>query len=172
MTTRQETHLASPASPVDYLKLPIFTLKVGSVGTYNVLELAKFKGATMLLASTSEVYGDPLEHPQTEGYWGNVNPIGVRGVYDEAKRFSEALMMAYSRQHLVDTRIARIFNTYGPNMRAHDGRAIPAFISQCLSGEDITIFGTGEQTRSFCYIDDMVRGLNVLTNINYNYPHV
>ncbi len=163
-------HLASPASPVDYLRLPILTLRTGAVGTYNVLELAKLKGAKMLLSSTSEVYGDPLEHPQTEDYYGNVNPVGPRGVYDEAKRFGEALMMAYSRQRLVHTRIARLFNTYGQNMRADDGRAIPGFINQALHGKDITIFGKGKQTRSFCYIDDMVKALYRLSVVNYHYP--
>ncbi|HFE51856.1 MAG TPA: SDR family oxidoreductase [Bacteroidetes bacterium] len=152
-------HFASPASPIDYLKLPIHTLKVGALGTHKALGLAKEKGATFLLASTSEVYGDPLVHPQKEDYWGHVNPIGPRGVYDEAKRFAEALTMAYHRAHGVDTKIVRIFNTYGPRMRMNDGRAIPAFISQALRGEPITIFGEGKQTRSFCYVDDQVDGI-------------
>ncbi|MBU0472816.1 MAG: SDR family oxidoreductase [Bacteroidetes bacterium] len=152
-------HFASPASPIDYLKLPIQTLKVGSLGTHNALGLAKAKNATFLLASTSEVYGDPLVHPQSEDYWGNVNPIGPRGVYDEAKRFAEALTMAYHRYHNVDTRIVRIFNTYGTRMRINDGRALPTFISQALRGEDLTIFGSGEQTRSFCYVSDQTEGI-------------
>ncbi|MCX5868116.1 MAG: SDR family oxidoreductase [Proteobacteria bacterium] len=152
-------HFASPASPIDYLELPIQTLKVGALGTHKVLGLAKAKKARLLLASTSEVYGDPLEHPQKESYWGNVNPIGPRGVYDEAKRFAEALTMAYHRYHGVETRIARIFNTYGPRMRLHDGRAIPNFINQALRGEKITVFGSGNQTRSFCYISDLVEGI-------------
>ncbi len=152
-------HLASPASPRDYLELPIQTLKVGSLGTHNVLGLAKAKGARVLLASTSEVYGDPLVHPQREDYWGNVNPVGPRGVYDEAKRFAEALTMAYHRAHGVDTRIARIFNCFGPRMRRHDGRAIPAFISQALAGTPLTVFGDGSQTRSFQYITDLIDGL-------------
>jgi dTDP-glucose 4,6-dehydratase len=152
-------HFASPASPIDYLKLPIQTLKVGSLGTHKALGLAKAKHARFLLASTSEVYGDPLVHPQTEEYWGNVNPVGARGVYDEAKRFAEALTMAYHRYHGVETRIARIFNTYGPRMRLHDGRAIPAFISQALRGENLTVFGNGSQTRSVCYVDDLIEGL-------------
>lgn len=152
-------HFASPASPIDYLKFPIQTLKVGSLGTHKALGLAKEKGATFLLASTSEVYGDPLLHPQQEEYWGNVNPIGVRGVYDEAKRFAEALTMAYHRYHGVETRIVRIFNTYGERMRINDGRAIPAFISQALAGEPLTVFGTGEQTRSVCYVSDLVEGI-------------
>ncbi len=152
-------HFASPASPIDYLKLPIQTLKVGSLGTHKALGLAKAKHARFLLASTSEVYGDPLIHPQTEEYWGNVNPVGTRGVYDEAKRFAEALTMAYHRYHGVETRIARIFNTYGPRMRLHDGRAIPAFISQALRGENLTVFGNGSQTRSVCYVDDLIEGL-------------
>ncbi len=163
-------HFASPASPLDYIQLPIQTLKVGSLGTHNVLGLAKSKRAVMVLASTSEVYGDPLVHPQTENYWGNVNPIGPRGVYDEAKRFAEALTMAYHRQQGVDTRIARIFNTYGPNMRIRDGRVIPNFITQCLKGEDITAYGTGKQTRSFCYIDDMVEGIFKLSQADFHYP--
>jgi dTDP-glucose 4,6-dehydratase len=152
-------HFASPASPIDYLKLPIQTLKVGSLGTHKALGLAKAKGARFLLASTSEVYGDPLVHPQPEEYWGNVNPVGYRGVYDEAKRFAEAMTMAYHRYHGVDTRIVRIFNTYGPRMRIHDGRAIPAFISQALRGEDLTVFGDGSQTRSVCYVDDLIEGI-------------
>ena len=152
-------HFASPASPIDYLKIPIQTLKVGSLGTHNLLGLAKAKGARILVASTSEIYGDPLVHPQSEEYWGNVNPIGPRGVYDEAKRFQEAITMAYHRFHGVETRIIRIFNTYGPRMRLNDGRALPAFIGQALRGEDITVFGNGEQTRSFCYVDDQVEGI-------------
>lgn len=152
-------HFASPASPIDYLKLPIQTLKVGSLGTHKALGLAKEKKARFLLASTSEVYGDPLVHPQPESYWGNVNPIGYRGVYDEAKRFSEAMTMAYNRYHTVETRIVRIFNTYGPRMRINDGRAIPAFMSQALRGEDITVFGEGNQTRSICYVDDLIDGI-------------
>ncbi len=152
-------HFASPASPIDYLKLPIQTLKVGSLGTLRTLGLAKEKNARYLLASTSEVYGDPQVHPQSESYWGHVNPVGPRGVYDEAKRFSEALTMAYHRYHGLDTKIARIFNTYGPRMRLEDGRALPAFISQALKGEDITVFGNGSQTRSFCYVSDLVEGI-------------
>lgn len=152
-------HFASPASPIDYLKLPIQTLKVGSLGTHKALGLAKEKNAVFLLASTSEVYGDPEIHPQSEDYWGNVNPIGPRGVYDEAKRFAEALTMAYHRFHNVDTRIVRIFNTYGPRMRLGDGRALPAFVSQAIKGEDITVFGDGKQTRSFCYVDDQIDGI-------------
>ncbi len=152
-------HFASPASPIDYLKLPIQTLKVGSLGTHKVLGLAKEKNSVFLLASTSEVYGDPEIHPQSEDYWGNVNPIGPRGVYDEAKRFAEALTMAYHRYHKVDTRIVRIFNTYGPRMRLNDGRALPAFVSQAIKGEDITVFGDGKQTRSFCYVDDQIEGI-------------
>jgi dTDP-glucose 4,6-dehydratase len=152
-------HFASPASPIDYEKLPIQTLKVGSLGTHKALGLAKEKKATILLASTSEVYGDPLVHPQSEEYWGNVNPIGPRGVYDEAKRFAEAMTMAYHRVHGVDTRIIRIFNTYGPRMRLEDGRAIPSFITQALRGEDISVFGDGSQTRSFCFISDLVEGI-------------
>jgi dTDP-glucose 4,6-dehydratase len=152
-------HFASPASPIDYLKLPIQTLKVGSLGTHKTLGLAKEKRARYLLASTSEVYGDPQIHPQPENYWGNVNPIGVRGVYDEAKRFAEAMVMAYHRYHGVDTRIVRIFNTYGPRMRLHDGRALPTFMKQALTGEDLTVFGDGSQTRSFCYVDDLVDGI-------------
>ncbi len=152
-------HWASPASPIDYLEYPIPTLKVGALGTHKALGLAKAKGATFMLASTSEVYGDPLEHPQTESYWGNVNPTGPRGVYDEAKRFAEAITMAYHRYHDLDTKIVRIFNTYGPRMRINDGRAVPTFIAQALRNEDITVFGTGAQTRSFCYITDLVDGL-------------
>ncbi len=152
-------HFASPASPIDYLKLPIQTLKVGSLGTHKALGLAKEKNARFLLASTSEVYGDPVIHPQPESYWGNVNPIGPRGVYDEAKRFAEALTMAYHRYHNLDTRIVRIFNTFGPRMRLDDGRALPAFVGQALRGEDITVFGDGSQTRSFCYVDDLVDGI-------------
>jgi dTDP-glucose 4,6-dehydratase len=152
-------HFASPASPIDYLKLPIQTLKVGGLGTHNCLGLAKAKGARFLLASTSEVYGDPLVHPQREDYWGNVNPVGPRGVYDEAKRFAEAIAMAYHRYHGVETRIVRIFNTYGPRMRVHDGRAIPAFLGQALRGEDVTVFGDGSQTRSLCYVSDLVDGI-------------
>jgi len=152
-------HFASPASPIDYLKLPIQTLKVGSLGTHKALGLAKDKNATFLLASTSEVYGDPEVHPQEEEYWGNVNPIGPRGVYDEAKRFAEALTMAYSRHHGVHTRIVRIFNTYGPRMRLDDGRALPTFVGQALRGEDITVYGDGSQTRSFCYVSDLVDGI-------------
>jgi dTDP-glucose 4,6-dehydratase len=152
-------HFASPASPIDYLKLPIQTLKVGGLGTHNCLGLAKAKRARFLLASTSEVYGDPLVHPQKEDYWGNVNPVGPRGVYDEAKRFAEAITMAYHRYHGIGTRIVRIFNTYGPRMRVHDGRAIPAFLSQALKGEDVTLFGDGSQTRSLCYVSDLVDGI-------------
>jgi dTDP-glucose 4,6-dehydratase len=152
-------HWASPASPIDYLELPIQTLKVGSLGTHKALGLAKAKGATFVIASTSEVYGDPLEHPQKETYWGNVNPTGPRGVYDEAKRFAEAMTIAYRRFHKVDTKIVRIFNTYGPRMRIRDGRAVPAFISQALVNEDVTVFGDGKQTRSFCYISDLVDGI-------------
>ena len=163
-------HFASPASPIDYLKLPIQTLKVGSLGTHNALGLAKAKKARFLLASTSEVYGDPLVHPQREDYWGNVNPIGPRGVYDEAKRFAEAMTMAYHRTHGVQTRIVRIFNTYGTRMRVEDGRAIPAFMSQALRGEDITVFGDGSQTRSLCYVSDLVEGLFRLANSDEPYP--
>ena len=155
-------HFASPASPKDYLELPIQTLKVGSLGTHKALGLARAKGATFLLASTSEVYGDPLVHPQPESYWGNVNPVGPRGVYDESKRFAEALTVAYRATHGVNTKIARIFNTYGPRMRLHDGRAIPAFMTQALTGKPVTVFGDGSQTRSFCYIDDMVQGIDRL----------
>jgi dTDP-glucose 4,6-dehydratase len=163
-------HFASPASPVDYLELPIQTLKVGSLGTHNALGLAKAKSAKFLLASTSEVYGDPLVHPQDESYWGNVNPIGPRGVYDEAKRFAEALTLAYHRYHSVDTRIVRIFNTYGPRMRLHDGRAVPAFMSQALRDEDVTIFGDGSQTRSFQHISDLVAGILRLMASSTNDP--
>jgi len=163
-------HFASPASPLDYLEYPIQTLKVGSLGTHKTLGLAKDKKATYLLASTSEVYGDPKVHPQPESYWGNVNPIGPRGVYDEAKRFAEAITIAYHRYHKVDVRIARIFNTFGPRMRVYDGRAIPTFIAQALKGEDITIFGDGSQTRSFCYISDMIEGLYELMVSDYCWP--
>jgi dTDP-glucose 4,6-dehydratase len=163
-------HLASPASPVDYLRLPLHTLKVGSYGTHNALGLAKFKRARFLLASTSEVYGDPEVHPQREEYWGNVNPVGPRGVYDEAKRYSEALTMAYHRQQGVDTHIVRIFNTYGPRMRQHDGRAIPNFIRQALEGKPITIFGDGSQTRSFCFVDDLIEGIFRLAMSDYQMP--
>ncbi len=163
-------HFASPASPIDYLQLPIQTLKVGAMGTHKILGLAKEKGARVLIASTSEVYGDPLVHPQTEDYWGNVNPIGDRGVYDEAKRYMEALTMAYHRTHGLETRIARIFNTYGPRMRVDDGRALPAFASQALRGEDITVFGDGSQTRSFCYVDDLIEGLFRLLLSNETMP--
>ena len=152
-------HFASPASPIDYLELPIQTLKVGSLGTHNSLGLARAKGARFLLASTSEVYGDPKEHPQKESYWGNVNPVGPRGVYDEAKRFAEAMTMAYHRYHGLDVRIVRIFNTYGPRMRVRDGRVVPAFIQQALLGEPLTVFGEGRQTRSFCYVDDLIEGI-------------
>jgi dTDP-glucose 4,6-dehydratase len=155
-------YFASPASPIDYLELPIQTLKVGSLGTHKALGLAKAKGARLLLASTSECYGDPLVHPQSEDYWGNVNPVGPRGVYDEAKRFAEAMTMAYQRFHGVETRIVRIFNTYGPRMRLNDGRALPAFMSQALRGEDVTVFGDGSQTRSFCYVDDLIEGITRL----------
>ncbi len=163
-------HFASPASPIDYLKIPIQTLKVGSLGTHNCLGLAKAKGARILVASTSEVYGDPSVHPQTEEYWGNVNPVGPRGVYDEAKRFQEAMTMAYHTYHGVETRIIRIFNTYGPRMRLNDGRVLPAFIGQALRGEDLTIFGDGSQTRSFCYVDDLVEGIHRLLLSDYPYP--
>jgi dTDP-glucose 4,6-dehydratase len=163
-------HFASPASPIDYLELPIQTLKVGSLGTHNALGLAKAKRARFLLASTSEIYGDPLEHPQRESYWGHVNPIGPRGVYDEAKRFAEAITLAYHRTHKVDTKIVRIFNTYGPRMRLRDGRAIPAFMSQALRNEDVTIFGDGSQTRSFCYVSDLVDGLLRLLASSTNEP--
>ncbi len=163
-------HFASPASPIDYLKIPIQTLKVGSLGTHNCLGLAKAKGARMLIASTSEAYDDPMVHPQTEDYWGNVNPIGPRGVYDEAKRFQEAITMAYHRYHGVETRIIRIFNTYGPRMRLNDGRVLPAFIGQALRGEDLTVFGDGNQTRSFCYVDDLVEGIYRLLMSDYAEP--
>jgi dTDP-glucose 4,6-dehydratase len=163
-------HFASPASPIDYLKLPIQTLKVGSLGTHKTLGLAKEKRARYLLASTSEVYGDPNIHPQPEDYWGNVNPIGVRGVYDEAKRFAEAITMAYHRYHSLETRIVRIFNTYGPRMRLHDGRALPTFMKQALSDEDITVFGDGSQTRSFCYVSDLVDGIYRLLMSDETYP--
>lgn len=163
-------HFASPASPKDYLDYPIHTLKVGSLGTHKALGLAKNKGARFLLASTSEVYGDPLTHPQPESYWGNVNPVGPRGVYDEAKRFAEAITMAYHRSHGVDTKIVRIFNTFGPRMRLDDGRAIPNFISQALRGEPLTIFGSGQQTRSFCYVSDLVDGLYRLLTSNLHRP--
>ena len=163
-------HWASPASPIDYLELPIPTLKVGALGTHNALGLAKAKGARFVIASTSEVYGDPLEHPQKESYWGNVNPVGPRGVYDEAKRFAEAITMAYHRYHGLDTKIVRIFNTYGPRMRVNDGRAVPAFISQALRGEDVTIFGSGAQTRSFCFVSDLVDGILKLAASKENDP--
>jgi len=163
-------HFASPASPIDYLKIPIQTLKVGSLGTHNCLGLAKSKNARMLIASTSEIYGDPLVHPQAEEYWGNVNPIGPRGVYDEAKRFQEAMTMAYHNFHGLETRIVRIFNTYGPRMRLNDGRALPAFIGQALRGEDLTVFGDGSQTRSFCYVDDLVEGIYRLLLSDYHLP--
>jgi len=163
-------HLASPASPIDYMRLPLHTLKVGSYGTHNALGLAKFKRARFLLASTSEVYGDPQIHPQPESYWGNVNPIGPRGVYDEAKRYAEAMTMAYHRQQGVDTCIARIFNTYGPRMRPYDGRAIPTFLRQALAGKPLTVFGDGSQTRSFCYVDDLVRGLHLLATSGEHLP--
>ncbi|MBI35443.1 MAG: NAD-dependent dehydratase [Flavobacteriales bacterium] len=163
-------HFASPASPIDYLKIPIQTLKVSSYGTHNLLGLAKDKGARILVASTSEVYGDPLVHPQVEEYYGNVNPVGPRGVYDEAKRYMEAVTMAYNSFHKVETRIARIFNTYGPKMRLNDGRVLPAFIGQALRGEDLTIFGDGSQTRSFCYVDDLVDGIFKLLLSDYDQP--
>ena len=163
-------HWASPASPIDYLELPIPTLKVGALGTHKALGLAKEKKARFVLASTSEVYGDPLEHPQKETYWGNVNPVGPRGVYDEAKRFAEAMTMAYHRYHGVDTKIVRIFNTYGPRMRLNDGRAVPAFMGQALRGEDVTIFGSGKQTRSFCYVSDLVDGILRLADSKENDP--
>lgn len=163
-------HFASPASPIDYLKIPIQTLKVGSLGTHNCLGLARDKKARILVASTSEIYGDPLVHPQTEEYWGNVNPVGPRGVYDEAKRFQEAITMAYHTFHGVETRIIRIFNTYGPRMRLNDGRALPAFIGQALRGEDLTVFGDGSQTRSFCYVDDLVEGIYRLLMSDYAQP--
>ena len=163
-------HFASPASPIDYLKIPIQTLKVGSLGTHNLLGLARVKKARILVASTSEVYGDPMVHPQTESYYGNVNPIGPRGVYDEAKRFQEAITMAYHTYHKVETRIVRIFNTYGPRMRLNDGRVLPAFIGQALRGEDLTVFGDGSQTRSFCYVDDLVEGIFRLLLSDYHLP--
>jgi dTDP-glucose 4,6-dehydratase len=163
-------HFASPASPIDYLKIPIQTLKVGSLGTHNCLGLAKAKGARILVASTSEVYGDPLVHPQNEDYWGNVNPVGPRGVYDEAKRFQEAMTMAYHTYHGLGTRIVRIFNTYGPRMRLNDGRALPAFIGQALRGEDLTVFGDGSQTRSFCYVSDLIDGIYKLLLSDYVQP--
>lgn len=163
-------HFASPASPIDYLKIPIQTLKVGAMGTHNCLGLAKAKGARILVASTSEVYGDPLVHPQNEEYWGNVNPVGPRGVYDEAKRYMESITMAYHTFHNVDTRIVRIFNTYGPRMRLNDGRALPAFIGQALRGEDLTVFGDGSQTRSFCYVDDLVEGIYRLLMSDHHLP--
>ncbi|PZR26607.1 MAG: NAD-dependent dehydratase [Citrobacter freundii] len=163
-------HFASPASPIDYLKIPIQTLKVGAMGTHNCLGLAKAKGARILVASTSEVYGDPLVHPQTEEYWGNVNPVGPRGVYDEAKRYMESITMAYHTFHGVETRIVRIFNTYGPRMRLNDGRALPAFIGQALRGEDMTVFGDGSQTRSFCYVDDLIEGIYRLLMSDYHQP--
>jgi dTDP-glucose 4,6-dehydratase len=163
-------HFASPASPIDYLKIPIQTLKVGSLGTHNLLGLAKAKKARILVASTSEVYGDPMVHPQNEDYWGHVNPIGPRGVYDEAKRFQEAITMAYHNVHGLETRIVRIFNTYGPRMRLNDGRVLPAFIGQALRGEDLTVFGDGSQTRSFCYVDDLVEGIYRLLLSDYHLP--
>jgi len=163
-------HFASPASPIDYLKIPIQTLKVGAMGTHNCLGLAKTKNARILVASTSEVYGDPLVHPQTEEYWGNVNPVGPRGVYDEAKRYMESITMAYHSFHNVQTRIVRIFNTYGPRMRLNDGRALPAFIGQALRGEDLTVFGDGSQTRSFCYVDDLIEGIYRLLMSDYHLP--
>ncbi len=163
-------HFASPASPIDYLKMPIQTLKVGAMGTHNLLGLAKAKGARILVASTSEVYGDPLVHPQTEEYWGNVNPIGPRGVYDEAKRYMESITMAYHNFHGLETRIIRIFNTYGPRMRLDDGRALPTFMSQALRGEDVTVYGDGSQTRSFCYCDDLVEGIYRLLLSDYHMP--
>src|SRR3954471_9178185 len=163
-------HFASPASPIDYLKIPIQTLKVGAMGTHNCLGLAKVKNARILVASTSEVYGDPLVHPQTEEYWGNVNPVGPRGVYDEAKRYMESITMAYHNFHQVETRIIRIFNTYGPRMRLNDGRALPAFIGQALRGEDLTVFGDGSQTRSFCYVDDLIEGIYRLLMSDYASP--
>ncbi|MFN5736278.1 MAG: NAD-dependent epimerase/dehydratase family protein, partial [Flavobacteriales bacterium] len=163
-------HFASPASPIDYLKIPIQTLKVGSLGVHHCLGLAKEKKARILIASTSEVYGDPEVHPQTESYWGHVNPVGPRGVYDEAKRFQEAMTMAYHTYHGLETRIARIFNTYGPRMRLNDGRALPAFIGQALRGEDLTVFGDGSQTRSFCYVDDLVEGIYRLLLSDYSQP--
>jgi dTDP-glucose 4,6-dehydratase len=163
-------HFASPASPIDYLKIPIQTLKVGSLGTHNLLGFALAKKARILVASTSEVYGDPLVHPQNEDYWGNVNPIGPRGVYDEAKRFQEAITMAYHTYHKLETRIVRIFNTYGPRMRLNDGRALPAFVGQALRGEDLTVFGDGSQSRSFCYVDDLIEGIFRLLHSDYSQP--
>jgi dTDP-glucose 4,6-dehydratase len=163
-------HFASPASPIDYLQMPIQTLKVGSLGTHNLLGLARVKGSRFMIASTSEVYGDPLIHPQTEEYWGNVNPIGPRGVYDEAKRFQEAMTMAYHRYHGIETRIVRIFNTYGPRMRVNDGRVLPAFFSQAIRGEGLTVFGDGSQTRSFCYVDDLIEGIYRLLMSDYALP--
>ncbi len=163
-------HFASPASPIDYLKMPIHTLKVGSLGTHNLLGLAKDKRARILIASTSEVYGDPLVHPQKEDYWGNVNPVGPRGVYDEAKRFQEAMTMAYHNAHGMETRIVRIFNTYGPRMRVQDGRALPTFLRQALRGEDLSVFGDGSQTRSFCYVDDLMDGIVALLHSDYHMP--
>lgn len=163
-------HFASPASPIDYLKIPIQTLKVGSLGIHNCLGLARVKNARVLIASTSEVYGDPAVHPQNEDYWGNVNPVGPRGVYDEAKRFQEAITMAYHTYHGLETRIVRIFNTYGPRMRLNDGRVLPAFIGQALRGEDLTVFGDGSQTRSFCYVDDLIEGIYRLLLSDYAYP--
>ena len=163
-------HFASPASPIDYLKMPIQTLKVGSLGTHNLLGLARVKKSRILIASTSEVYGDPLVHPQVEDYWGNVNPVGPRGVYDEAKRFQEAITMAYHNAHRIETRIVRIFNTYGPRMRIEDGRALPAFMSQALRNEPLSIFGDGMQTRSFCYVDDLIEGIYRLLHCDYHLP--
>jgi dTDP-glucose 4,6-dehydratase len=163
-------HFASPASPIDYLELPIQTLKVGSLGTHKALGLAKNKGARFLIASTSEIYGDPLVHPQTEEYWGNVNTIGPRGCYDEAKRFAEAMTMAYHREHKVETRIVRIFNTYGPRMRLNDGRVVPAFVSQALKNKPVTVFGEGKQTRSFCYVSDLIEGIYRLMMSSYDLP--
>jgi len=163
-------HFASPASPIDYLELPIQTLKVGSLGTHKALGLAKNKGARFLLASTSEIYGDPLVHPQTEDYWGNVNPIGPRGCYDEAKRFAEAMTIAYQKEHKIETRIVRIFNTYGPRMRLNDGRVVPAFVSQALHGKPLTVFGKGDQTRSFCYVSDLIDGIYRLMMSSYDKP--
>lgn len=163
-------HFASPASPIDYLEMPIQTLKVGSLGTHNLLGLARNKKSVFMIASTSEVYGDPLEHPQTEEYWGNVNPIGPRGVYDEAKRFQESMTMAYHRVHDINTRIVRIFNTYGPRMRIQDGRALPTFFTQAIRGEELTVFGNGSQTRSFCYVKDMIEGIFRLLAIDYHEP--
>ena len=163
-------HFASPASPIDYLKIPIQTMKVGSLGTHKALGLAKLKKARFLVASTSEIYGDPIVHPQTEDYWGNVNTIGPRGCYDEAKRFAEAITMAYQRQHKVETRIVRIFNTYGPRMRLNDGRVVPAFVSQALTNKPITVFGNGTQTRSFCYVSDLIEGIYRLMMSNHDLP--